>query len=345
MASVRLEEVRKVFADGEAALDGVTLEAADGELLVIVGPSGSGKSTLLRLVAGLEAADGGRILLDGRDVTGTPPRERDLAMVFQSYALYPHKTVRQNLAFGLRMRGASRERIQERVDAVARTLEIEALLERKPSALSGGQRQRVALGRAIAREPRAFLLDEPLSNLDPALRVRTRVELARLQRQLEATVLYVTHDQEEAMTLGHRVAVLRAGRLQQVAPPEELYRRPANRFVARFIGSPAMNLIRWLPAEVGEDLARIETGIRPQDVAITGADDPEADGTGVVELVEELGSEARVHLRAEALADEGLVAVVAGGTRFAPGRRVGVRFRRDRLHFFRASDGERVEGL
>jgi len=353
--------VSKVFADGGVALDGMTLEASDGELLVIVGPSGSGKSTLLRLVAGLEAVSEGRILLDGRDVTGLPPQDRDLAMVFQSYALYPHKTVRQNLAFGLRMRGADRDRIRERVMEVARTLEIEELLDRKPGALSGGQKQRVALGRAIAREPRAFLLDEPLSNLDPGLRVRTRTELARLQKRLRATALYVTHDQEEAMTLGHRVAVLRQGKLQQVAPPEELYRTPANRFVARFIGSPAMNLLPWTPsrpqkggrrgsAPSGESRPprgpeRVETGVRPQDVEVLDPNDPRADAVGAVELVEELGSEARLHLRLEApLEEETVVAVVPGGTRTSPGQRAALRFPRDRLHYFRVEDGARVEG-
>src|ERR671928_1553518 len=246
MASVRLERVQKTYPNGHVAAQGLDLEIADGEFMVLVGPSGCGKSTALRMIAGLETPTGGRIVIGDRDVTSLPPQERDIAMVFQSYALYPHMTVRENLAFGLRMRGASRTVIEQRVADAARALGLDGVLERKPSQLSGGQRQRVALGRAIVREPKVFLFDEPLSNLDAKLRVETRAELARLHRRLRATVVYVTHDQEEAMTLGSRVAVMRDGFLQQVAPPMELYRRPANRFVAGFVGSPAMN---FLPRE------------------------------------------------------------------------------------------------
>src|SRR5262245_46252824 len=243
MAAIRLDQVEKVYSNGQVAARGLDLEAADGEFLVLVGPSGCGKSTALRMVAGLETPTRGRIVIGGRDVTSLPPQERDLAMVFQNYALYPHKTVRQNLEFGLRMRQTSAAVIAERVTRVAHSLGIESYLERRPSQLSGGQRQRVALGRAIVREPQAFLFDEPLSNLDARLRVETRAELARLHRRLGATMLYVTHDQEEAMTLGNRVAVLRDGRLEQVAPPMDIYRRPANRFVAGVMGPPAMNLL------------------------------------------------------------------------------------------------------
>jgi multiple sugar transport system ATP-binding protein len=238
MASVRLEGIGKTYPNGHVAARGLDLEIQDGEFMVLVGPSGCGKSTALRMIAGLETPTEGRVLIGDKDVTMLPPQERDIAMVFQSYALYPHMTVRQNLAFGLRMRGAGREVTDRRVDEAARALALEAVLGRKPAQLSGGQRQRVALGRAIVREPKVFLFDEPLSNLDAKLRVETRAELARLHRRLGATVVYVTHDQEEAMTLGSRVAVMRDGFLQQVAPPMELYRRPANQFVAGFVGSP-----------------------------------------------------------------------------------------------------------
>jgi len=244
MAAIALIGVEKVYPNGHVATRALDLEIADGELMVLVGPSGSGKSTALRLIAGLETPTAGRVLIGGDDVTAVPPQDRDLAMVFQSYALYPHRTVRQNLAFPLRMHGLRRPEIDARVTRVAASLGLAELLDRRPAQLSGGQRQRVALGRAAVREPRAFLFDEPLSNLDPALRVRTRAELALLHRQLAATMVYVTHDQEEAMTLGNRIAVMRDGLLQQVAPPLVLYRQPANVFVASFIGSPAMNLFR-----------------------------------------------------------------------------------------------------
>lgn len=305
MASLSYEGVRKVFAGGTVAMDDVTLEVRDGEFMVFVGPSGSGKSTLLRIMAGLEAATGGRVRVDGEDVTDTEPRDRDLAMVFQAYALYPHKTVRENLEFGLRMRGVEGPERQVRVDTIARTLDIADLLDRKPGQLSGGQRQRVALGRALVRTPKAFLLDEPLSNLDPGLRLDARAELARLHRKLGTTFLYVTHDQEEAMTLGDRVAVLREGRVQQVAPPMELYRRPANRFVAEFIGSPAMNILRCTAVTAadgrgvrlegpGFDLHLDDTrvhdlpdqvllGIRPHDVELVAGAERSADTEGSAE--------------------------------------------------------------
>lgn len=244
MAGVTLTGLSKRFPDGTRAIDDVTLEVADGELLVCVGPSGSGKSTLLRLLAGLDEPSTGDIHIGERRVNDLPPQGRDVAMVFQNYALYPHMTVRDNLAFPLKMRGLPRTEIAQRVTRTARLLGLGALLERRPRQLSGGQRQRVAMGRALVRDPAVFLLDEPLSNLDAKLRVEIRAEIAALQRRLGTTTIYVTHDQVEAMTLGDRVAVFNGGRLLQAAPPRELYARPADLFVASFIGSPPMNLLR-----------------------------------------------------------------------------------------------------
>src|SRR3954467_12017048 len=269
MASVRLEGVKKTYPNGHVAAQGLDLQINDGEFMVLVGPSGCGKSTALRMIAGLETPTGGRILIGDRDVTVLPPQERDIAMVFQTYALYPHMTVRQNLGFGLRMRGAGREEIEQRVEQAGRALSLETVLDRKTAPLSRGQRQGVALGRAIVGEPKVFLFDEPLSNLDAKLRVETRAELARLHRRLGATVVYVPHDQEEGMTLGSRVAVMRDGFLQQVAPPMELYRRPANQFVAEFVGSPGMN---FLPGNavpgMGQAHAAGTLGVRPHDLTI-----------------------------------------------------------------------------
>ena len=253
MASVLLDKVWKTYPNGHLAARGVELAIEDGEFMVLVGPSGCGKSTALRMMAGLETPTQGRVLIGDRDVTEVPPQERDVAMVFQSYALYPHMTVRDNLGFGLRMRGTPPARIAERVDVAAKVLGLAAVLDRKPGQLSGGQRQRVALGRAIVREPMVFLFDEPLSNLDAKLRLETRAELARLHRRLAATMVYVTHDQEEALTLGTRVAVMNEGRVEQVGPPLEVYRRPETLFVATFVGSPAMNL---LPADLLPSLSR-----------------------------------------------------------------------------------------
>ena len=243
MAEILVERLTKEFSGRVLAVDDVTLRIEDGEFMVLVGPSGCGKSTLLRTIAGLEEATAGTIWIGGRDVTDLPPRAHDVAMVFQSYALYPHMTVRQNLGYGLKVRKSSKAEIAERVDKVARLLRLEELLDRRPAALSGGQRQRVAMGRAIVREPLAFLMDEPLSNLDAKLRVTMRAELSSLHARLGATTVYVTHDQVEAMTLGQRVAVMRDGRIQQVDTPQALYRNPVNLFVAAFIGSPAMNLV------------------------------------------------------------------------------------------------------
>ena len=243
MAGIRLEHVTKVFAGGVKAVDDVTLEIADGEFMVLVGPSGCGKSTLLRMIAGLEEVSDGRISIGGRDVTDLAPRHRDIAMVFQSYALYPHMTVRHNLAYGLKVRRTDKREIARRVTEVADLLGLAELLERRPAHLSGGQRQRVAMGRAIVREPQAFLMDEPLSNLDAKLRVGMRASLAQLHGRLGVTTVYVTHDQVEALTLGRRVAVLRDGRILQADEPQRLYQEPRNLFVAAFIGSPAMNLV------------------------------------------------------------------------------------------------------
>ena len=243
MPSMRLDRVTKIYDGDVLAVDDVSLEVADGEFMVLVGPSGCGKSTLLRMIAGLERVTKGRVWIGDDDVTTLEPPDRDLAMVFQSYALYPHKTVRENLAFGLRRRKVPKEEITERVDRMAAMLGLGELMERKPAALSGGQRQRVAMGRALVREPRAFLMDEPLSNLDAKLRTSMRGELARLHERLPTTTVYVTHDQVEAMTLGHRVVVLRDGVIQQCDVPQQLFEHPANLFVGAFIGSPAMNLV------------------------------------------------------------------------------------------------------
>ena len=249
MAEIVLDRVTKEFDNGFVAIDDISLTVADGEFMVLVGPSGCGKSTLLRMVAGLEEVTAGTVFIGGRDVTELAPRHRDIAMVFQNYALYPHMDVRRNLAYGLKVRKTSRDEIDRRVEEVAHLLGLGKLLDRKPAALSGGQRQRVAMGRAIVREPAAFLMDEPLSNLDAKLRVGMRCELSRLHERLGVTTVYVTHDQVEAMTLGQRVAVMRDGVIQQVDTPQALYARPDNLFVAAFIGSPAMNLVEATVAD------------------------------------------------------------------------------------------------
>jgi ABC-type sugar transport system ATPase subunit len=358
MASIALNDVTRRFVSGVAAVRDLQLDIADGELLVLVGPSGSGKSTVLRLIAGLDAPTSGRILIDGQDVTGVPPQQRDLAMVFQSYALYPHKTVRDNLAFGLQMRRMDAAQIAQRVHDVAKSLDIEALLDRRPAALSGGQRQRVALGRAIVRSPKAFLLDEPLSNLDPLLRIETRAELALLHRRLAATMVYVTHDQEEAMTLGARIAVMRDGVLEQVAAPMELYHRPANTFVASFIGSPAMNIwpgalhrgdtgvtahaigFEWsnLPV-VATDSERVSIGVRPYDLDVTPVDT--SDLTGEVEILEPLGPTTLVYIRTDRTPHSRARVMVPTTAAISVGDRIGLTLRRDRLHWF-GEGGQRL---
>src|SRR5229473_3052458 len=303
MASVAIRGVRKAFGS-VYVIHGVDVEIADGEFVVLVGPSGCGKSTLLRMIAGLEHISGGEIRISDRVVNNLPPKERDTAMVFQNYALYPHMTVAANMAFSMRLRGAGAEAIAERVNKAADILGLKPYLDRYPRQLSGVQRQRVAMGRAIVRDPQVFLFDEPLSNLDAKLRVQTRAELVELQKRLAVTTVYVTHDQVEAMTMGHRVAVLRDGDLQQVATPSTLYHEPANLFVAGFIGSPAMNMlpvsfdhtVKVAGAELriggGGDGQRATFGFRPETVVI-GCDGPIP---ARIRLVEDLGSEVFVHL-------------------------------------------------
>ncbi|MFL5310018.1 MAG: ABC transporter ATP-binding protein [Myxococcales bacterium] len=319
MAGIVLERVSKVFGGGVVAVDDVSLEIQSGEFLVLVGPSGCGKSTLLRMIAGLEDATGGTISIDGRDVTELPPRSRDVAMVFQSYALYPHMSVRENLGYGLKVRKTPKKEAAERVARAAKLLGLEEMLDRKPGALSGGQRQRVAMGRAIVREPKAFLMDEPLSNLDAKLRVSMRASLASLHSRLRTTTIYVTHDQVEAMTLGQRVAVLRDGRVQQVDTPQALYARPTNLFVAAFIGSPAMNLVEAELSDVRLEFAgfslpiarhtvpegvhgRVVVGIRPETFEDAAFADPSLPQVDVdVEVVEELGAETHVIFSVDAV--------------------------------------------
>ena len=329
MAQVAFERVSKIYPDGTRAVNDINLEIHDGEFMVLVGPSGCGKTTALRMVAGLEDITGGLLKIGDRVVNNVPSRDRDIAMVFQSYALYPHLSVYENIAFGLKIKKMPKEEIDKRVADAARILGLEPFLKRKPRALSGGQRQRVAMGRAIVRQPQAFLMDEPLSNLDAKLRVQMRAEIAGLQRSLGVTTIYVTHDQIEAMTMGDRVAVMRKGELQQVADPQTLYDRPVNLFVGGFIGSPAMNMIEatlerkngGYAAKVGDESIAIEAeevkarpglaayvgkeivlGIRPEDLE----DAALAPGTesqrlrGQVELTEALGSEVMVHFTIKA---------------------------------------------
>ena len=329
MAEVVFDEVTKVYGDGTKAVDSLALDVADGEFVVLVGPSGCGKTTALRMVAGLEDISGGVVRIGDRVVNHVPSRDRDIAMVFQSYALYPHLSVYDNIAFGLRVKKMPKKEIDRRVRNAAQVLGLEPFLKRKPRALSGGQRQRVAMGRAIVREPAAFLMDEPLSNLDAKLRVQMRAEVSRLQRDLGTTTIYVTHDQVEAMTMGDRVAVMRKGQLQQVADPQTLYDRPVNLFVGGFIGSPAMNMIEATvarsngglavdigrqhltlddavlarsPALRGYEGRRIIVGIRPEDLedaSLVPDSPPERGLRGVVELREALGSELIVHFTVE----------------------------------------------
>jgi multiple sugar transport system ATP-binding protein len=321
VADIRLDGVTKVYAGGVTAVDDVSLEIGDGEFMVLVGPSGCGKSTLLRMVAGLEEVTEGVISIGGADVTDLAPRRRDIAMVFQSYALYPHMTVRKNIGYGLKVRRMPKDEARRRVDEVAKLLGLEDLLERKPAQLSGGQRQRVAMGRAIVREPKAFLMDEPLSNLDAKLRVEMRASLAQLHARLGVTTIYVTHDQTEAMTLGQRVAVLDGGKILQVDTPQRLYDHPANVFVAAFIGTPAMNLVEGtidgddviiggfrLPLDEARrperGVRKAIVGVRPEAFAFAAPGAPAV--TVVPEVVEELGSDAHVffHVEAEAVATD-----------------------------------------
>jgi ABC-type sugar transport system ATPase subunit len=344
MATVRIEHLGKSHGETQVLGD-VSLEVADGELLVLVGPSGCGKSTLLRCIAGLETLTRGGIAIDGRDVTGEEPRDRDIAMVFQSYALYPHLSVRENLAFGLKMRKTPRAEIDARVGEAAAMLGLEGLLDRRPAQLSGGQRQRVAMGRAVVRRPKVFLFDEPLSNLDAALRGQMRVELMKLHQKLSATMIYVTHDQVEAMTLADRIAVLNKGVLQQVGPPAELYDTPANLFVARFIGTPEMNVLDAAEARRAELTGELpdavtKVGIRAESVQVSRRTATVSAGAQAhVEVVEQLGYDALVHLTVEKMK---LIARVEGREAPRPGDRVRVTLPPASLHAFTA-DGSRVE--
>ena len=314
MASISCRHVKKVYPGNVVAVPDFSLEIADKEFIVFVGPSGCGKSTTLRMIAGLEEISGGEMYIGDRLINDVPPKDRDIAMVFQNYALYPHMTVYKNMAFGLELRKMPKDEIDKRVREAAKILEIEHLLDRKPKALSGGQRQRVALGRAMVRNPAVFLLDEPLSNLDAKLRVQTRTQIAALQRQLGVTTLYVTHDQTEALTMGDRIAVIKLGVLQQVGAPTELYDRPANVFVAGFIGSPSMNINTHpvvngkakigedtvdLPAEAvnkltAEDNNQIVVGFRPEDASLAAPDDANAFSLKVMN-VEDLGSDGYIY--------------------------------------------------
>jgi ABC-type sugar transport system ATPase subunit len=337
MAAIRLDAVGKTYPNGHVAIRPLDLAIEHGEFLVLVGPSGCGKSTLLRLIAGLETPTTGRILIGGEDMTGLAPQSRDLAMVFQSYALYPHMSVRDNLAYGLKVRGTERAIVAARVAEVAAALGIEALLERRPAQLSGGQRQRVALGRAMVRQPKAFLLDEPLSNLDPALRAQARAELRRLHRRLGVTVVYVTHDQEEAMTLGGRIAVLRDGTIEQIAPPSEMYARPVSTFVARFIGSPAMNLLPADAAGIPAPRGAL-AGIRPHDVTIDSSGPLRA----TVDLVEPRGPDSLVHLTLDS--PEGMPFLAVVGDQAPPaGTQVRIRLWPEHLHLFDGVSGARLD--
>jgi ABC-type sugar transport system ATPase subunit len=364
MPSVSFDHVRKTFGDAKVVED-FNLTVADGEFLVLVGGSGSGKSTILRMVAGLEEVTSGTIRIDDRDVTSLPPRERDVAMVFQDYGLYPHMTVRENLSLGLRLRKVPREEIERRVTWAADMLGLAPLLDRKPKQLSGGQRQRVAMGRAMVREPKVFLFDEPLSNLDAGLRGQMRIEIGSLQRRLNTTTIYVTHDQVEAMTLGDRIVVLADGRIQQIGRPIDLYRAPINRFVAGFIGTPPMNFVDGrlreenglvfftvgsISVEVSRD--KIETrraadsltlGIRPEDLILTAPGvasegrGPTGDAfTGRVVLVERLGATSHVHFDVEGSGR--MMASVVNDRLPEVGEPISVRVSPERVHLFE-SDG------
>jgi multiple sugar transport system ATP-binding protein len=378
VTQVAFESVSKVYDDGTRAVDDFNLEIADGEFMVFVGPSGCGKTTALRMVAGLEQISEGEIRIGDRPVNDVAPKDRDIAMVFQNYALYPHMTVEENLSFALKLEKLPKAQIAERVRSAATVLGIEEYLKRKPRALSGGQRQRVAMGRAIVREPQAFLMDEPLSNLDAKLRVQMRAEIHELQRRLGVTTIYVTHDQVEAMTMGDRVAVLQTGKLQQVDTPQALYDRPANRFVAGFIGSPSMNMVDaelsrgdgGLSVQFGEyrlglgdDFARahpaveryigrkIVLGIRPEDfedAAFGGSPAPETHIKAVCTLTEALGSEVLVYFAVDSR-DEGppsqsprIVARVTPRTAIREGDRMELAADIKRLYFFDPESGAAV---
>ena len=359
MARIALDNVRKIYPNGVVGVDDASFEVADGELLVLVGPSGCGKSTLLRMIAGLEAITSGTLRIGERVVNDMPPKDRDVAMVFQSYALYPHMTVAENLAFALKLRGQPRAEIDRRVGEAAEMLGLGELLARRPATLSGGQRQRVALGRALVRQPQAFLLDEPLSNLDAKLRMSMRVEIARLHRSLGTTMVYVTHDQVEAMTLGQRIVVLKDGLIQQIDTPMALYRRPANLFVAGFLGSPAMNVLSGrlvredgLALDLGDGLRlplgevaaetegwnrEVSVGIRPEHLA---PDRGAASFAAEVEVVEPVGNEVFAKLRVGA---HRLVARFGPEIQPEPGTPMRLAVDARHLHFFDGATGTRLD--
>ncbi|MBP3089248.1 sn-glycerol-3-phosphate ABC transporter ATP-binding protein UgpC [Corynebacterium sp. sy017] len=380
MASVTYENATLVYPGAsEPSVKSINLDIADGEFLVLVGPSGCGKSTTLRMLAGLEEVSSGRILIGGRDVTHAQPKERDIAMVFQNYALYPHMTVRENMGFALKIAGEPKDVINQRVEQAAKTLDLTELLDRKPKALSGGQRQRVAMGRAIVREPQVFLMDEPLSNLDAKLRVQTRTQIASLQRRLGVTTVYVTHDQTEALTMGDRIAVLNQGELQQVGTPRELYEHPNNVFVAGFIGSPAMNIGTFaldddgyatlgqarvrVPEQVrqaltAEDKSQVVIGFRPEALELVSEAEAASATEGIIpvqlDFVEELGSDSYLYGRlvgggqlssgAEQNPEKSDQIVVRALPHVAPqpGTVVYARIREDGQHFFSSTTGQRL---
>jgi multiple sugar transport system ATP-binding protein len=360
MASVTFDHVWKRYSGDVVAVKDFNLEIQDEEFLVLVGPSGCGKTTALRMIAGLEEITEGSLSIGDRVVNDLAPKDRDVAMVFQSYALYPHMSVRDNLAFGLKLRKIPKADIERRVNEAARMIELTTLLDRKPKQLSGGQRQRVALGRAIVREPAVFLMDEPLSNLDAKLRVQTRAEIARLHQRLRTTIVYVTHDQVEAMTMGDRIAVMNTGVLQQVGPPQELYEHPVNKFVAGFIGSPAMNFLnlkveradgrltmmdenvslpvpdRLRPA-VEASGGALTTGVRPEHFEVGKA--PGSDSVGLtakIDVVEFLGNEELLHAR---IGEHDIVAIVAAAHRIRPGDEVELTVPVDKIHLFDQDEG------
>ena len=373
MATVTFDKASRVYPGAETpAVDQLSLEIADGEFLVLVGPSGCGKSTSLRMLAGLEDVNSGRILIGDRDVTDVSPKDRDIAMVFQNYALYPHMSVADNMGFALKIAGEPKDVIRKRVEEAAKILDLTPYLDRKPKALSGGQRQRVAMGRAIVREPQVFLMDEPLSNLDAKLRVQTRTQIAALQRNLGITTVYVTHDQTEALTMGDRIAVLKDGLLQQVGTPDEMYRSPANAFVAGFIGSPAMNLGKWkiqgedavygnakirLPRDIiskitPEDAGTLVLGFRPESVELA-ATPTESSVPLEVTFVEHLGSDAFVYGKIAGSQNETEKFGSGDGSdqltvRIEPfrvpatGDVINVAPATDRLHLFSSSTGKRL---
>ncbi|MBE7536804.1 MAG: sn-glycerol-3-phosphate ABC transporter ATP-binding protein UgpC [Opitutaceae bacterium] len=368
MANVSIENLVKIYPEkggpGMRVIHGINLEVRDGEFTVLVGPSGCGKSTILRMIAGLEEISGGTISIDGRVVNNLPPRDRDIAMVFQNYALYPHMTVYDNMAFGLKLRKLPKAEIDARVREAATMLGLEPYLARRPKALSGGQRQRVAVGRAIVRNPKVFLFDEPLSNLDARMRVSTRTDISKLHARLGATMIYVTHDQAEAMTMGDRICVLKDGRIQQVAAPLDLYNRPDNLFVAGFIGSPPMNFFNGAVQKAGDslcfvaggatgaslrislnaDMARrvsshigkpIVLGIRPEDVSTTSATPfpPQWNAEARVDVAEHMGSETLLYLTT---GDTAFIARMRPTEHYSSGQKLTVTFDPEKIHFFDA---------